>query len=1502
MVATPAGERLPVAVEADPATPARGLAEALAALLPGAPPGPLYLEGRRLPERLPLAETAIVAGAVVGLGAPAGEPRPPEGAEAELELAVAGGLSGGSSVPAPAGREVRVGRSPASDLVVDDGEVSREHACLSVAPDGAGAELRDSGSRNGTRWTGYRLEGSATLEPGDVFQAGETVLQLRRPQPPADLVERDPRAPLLRFNRPPRIAPAEVPPELAVPAEPEKPKARRFPLAAVLLPLLLGGGLFLFARGSGGNYAFYLAFIALSPLMALANLASDHFGGRKEYRRRKAAYDQEVAALEARLAGLVAAEERAAREALPDPAAVLAIATGPSARLWERRRGDDDFLRLRVGLADRPATVRLRAAHGQERRPPPARMVPVAVDLPAAGVLGVAAPRPVGLRLVRALLAQAAALHAPPDLGLVVLTGGDEAADWEWCTWLPHCEPHLHGMEARRLVAVDARQAEARLAELRTLVEERRDEQRARLAAGPPAGRRILLLLDGARRLRNLRGLAEVLRDGPAVGVYALCLDADEGSLPDECGAVALVTSASGTRLLLRPPHGAAPVEAVLGDGLPGRLAERLAHALAPLRPLGGDGSGDGAVPEAVRFLDLADGPARGSPPAGRAGIGPDEVLARWRAQPEGRSTVALLGAGADGPVRVDLRRDGPHALVAGTSGAGKSELLQTLIASLALGNTPDALTFVLVDYKGGSAFKECKELPHCVGFVTDLDGHLVDRALASLGAELKRREQLLGEADAKDIEDYWARTGGRLPRLVIVIDEFATLVEEVPDFVRGVVGVGMRGRSLGVHVVLATQRPAGVVNAEIRANVNLRVCLRVTSAHESNDVIDAPDAERISKRTPGRAWLRTGHGELTLFQTARVGWPSPAGGPDRGGTACTPVAWRRRLAELGAARERRGGEPGEGAGGPTGTDLGAIVDAVRAAADRLGVQAPASPWLPPLPEVVTVAELAEFDEPRGGPVGAGALQPSSARAAPLAVPVGLADRPAAQAQVPFVLDLERTGSVLVAGTVRSGRSTVLRTLAGALAAAASPADVHLYALDCGNRALQALGALPHCGAVVDGDDGARVERLLGMLVAEVARRQRAFAADGYASLAEQRAAAPDRALPHLVVLLDRMETFHATYLDLDGGRLVDQVEHLLRHGPAVGVSLVIAADRAGLPHRVLGSIESRLVLRQADGDGYAVLGVAKRQVPTAMPAGRGLWAATGEEVQVALLSADPAGASQARAVRALAAAAAHADLPRERLPRRVDPLPERITLAELARRRDEAGSPRCSGPAPAGRNAAASRPATVCTVAAGGDQLGPVDLDLAEAGACFVVAGPPRSGRSTALACMVRSLRGREQGTVPVLLVTPRPSPLRELGGLPGVAGVLRPGPELGDELGEVLGEREGPLALVVDDAELLADGPAALRLEQAVRGARDQGVLVLAAATTQDLLLNRYRGWLADARRGRTGLLLNPTSHLDGEVFELKLSRSLSGAWPPGRGLLVVRGSGELVQVPEP
>ena len=277
--------------------------------------------------------------------------------------------------------------------------------------------------------------------------------------------------------------------------------------------------------------------------------------------------------------------------------------------------------------------------------------------------------------------------------------------------------------------------------------------------------------------------------------------------------------------------------------------------------------------------------------------VTPEAVIDRWRQNgtlapsvdnpcPPAASLVAappklraLVGQSASGTIHLDLRAQGPHALVGGTTGSGKSEFLQSLVAGLAASHPPTRISFVLVDYKGGAAFKACKDLPHTVGFVTDLNEHLVHRALVSLNAEVTRREHILSAHRAKDLIDLEEKAPAAAPAsLAIVIDEFAALAKEVPEFVDGVIDIAARGRSLGMHLVLATQRPAGVVTDSIRANTNLRVALRVTSEAESVDVIGSRAAAAIEGSAPGRAFVQLGRQDPLLFQSAFAGTQTLAG------------------------------------------------------------------------------------------------------------------------------------------------------------------------------------------------------------------------------------------------------------------------------------------------------------------------------------------------------------------------------------------------------------------------------------------------------------------------------------------------------------------------------------------------------------------------------------------------------------------------------------------------
>ncbi|MEV6151114.1 FtsK/SpoIIIE domain-containing protein [Nonomuraea sp. NPDC052129] len=1456
------------------------------------------------------------------------------------------------------------------------------------------------------------------------------------------------------YNRPPRLRRPEPERTFERPLEPSRAEGMRLQLLAALLPAVMGVTLAYVMR-----QPYYLLIALMTPLIMIGQWWSDRRHGKKQHRKAAKKYKERLEAYELAVEQARAEDELIRRSDAPDPAQVLLTATGPRRRLWERRIHDPDALRLRVGLADLPANLELSEEKGGAISPPVCRSVPVALAMRRLGVAGVTGPRDTATGLAGWLIGQSATLHSPRDLAIVVLSAhADGERRWGWVRWLPHCAPR-GGEDCVALVGTDPESAAHRVAELAALIDERQNTAIPELGkiptgwddlGGPetPALTSydvrpydVLVVLDGAQVLRGLPGMPQILRQGPRSGVFTLAIDDDQRLLPEECATVAACAADGQVRLL---GGGLEVIGPVLADLVSPSWCDRVARALGPIRDVSRDDPA-GHLPEAVRLLDLLRLPA----PSGH------DLATRWHGH---GSTKAVIGIGPDGPFSVDLRVDGPHGLIAGTTGAGKSELLQTLICSLAVANRPDQLTFVLVDYKGGAAFKECVRLPHTVGMVSDLDGHLTQRALDSLAAEIRRRERLLLAAGAKDIDDY---TGEPLPRLVLIIDEFAALVAELPDFVNGLVDIARRGRSLGIHLILATQRPAGVVTADIQANTSLRIALRVTEPAESSDVIDLPDAAHISKSTPGRCYVKSGVGAAAAVQTARVGGRSPVASaslradPTGAGATLGPGAMLGPGSTLGPGRVAgaggglTGGGSLAGAGGPAGglagaggqlrvvdvdwrslgralpplpeppegstiTDLTVLADALIEAARLTGVPEQPSPWLEPLPPAVTLDEVTA--SLTTGPLKKSTGSGTFAEVGPLAF--GVIDRPWAQDRRPLALDLAQGGHLLIAGAARSGRSTALRTIAGAIAAQASPADVHLHAIDCGSGALLPLMAMPHCGAVVTRDQLDRVERLLSRLRAEVGRRQQLLAEAGHASLAEYRQAG--HRLPWLVLMVDRWEGYVAAFEGYDYGRLTEALLQLLREGPAVGLRAVVTGDRSCLLGQVSTVFDDRLLLRLADPADYGLAGLPMKGLPASMPAGRAL--SIGEhgiiESQIALLTHDPSGPAQVAALQSLARAAAplrsvptyastaspgratpqpsatasttsatnlhealvgapdgasrgmsgsasspHGDLP--------DGVPSSLSGGATGNAGASAGNVAggASGDAPSGTSGGTSggtpgdtsgdnipggmasgasgrtsgggfrgdlpegaggrgrstrlgrgawlwegepplrvdalpmritagqamdlepnftHPSPLwALIGAGGDALAPMGLDLLAHGPGAVVAGPARSGRSSVLVTAARSLIS--YGT-PVIAIAPRRSPLRTLEGALAILG--------GDGAGlqELLADRDR-YVVIVDDAELInPDSPLGTVLEEVLRSGRDGDHGLIIAGATGDLA-TAYRGFVAETRKSRTGVLLSVQSPADGDLFTVRLPRGAVGG-PPGRGLLITMGNTTPIQ----
>ena len=1412
-----------------------------------------------LPDAALLGGPGLRSGSALGVDRPG---RPDLVARAILRLHVVGGPDAGMVWALPRGTAT-VGRGVDCDIRLTDANCSRRHVELAVTV--AGVSVRDLGSTNGTSMLSD--DGSDPVPVNDTAKplaigqhvaVGESILSVATVTTPAAVTSTAQDGSQL-VNRPPRLGRAGPAPEILLPEPAASATVVALPWLAALVPAVAGGALAWVMHSMQ-----FLAFMLLSPLLLLATGIGERVTGRRGRRHaRRHHREREEHALHD-VAAAARAETFLRREAHPDPAELLHIATTPSARVWERQRKDADFLDVRVGLADRPAWLIVR--RGELAIPPRTlRSVPVWMNLREGG-LGLCGPRTLTLGVARWTLTQLLTLHSPADLHLAAILD-DDASAWSWLRWVPHLAGGPGGPSA--VLARSPEQRSALVARLLAALDAATDGRQAAWA-----GPWTVLLIDRGADPADAPGLGRLLAQGARVGIAVICLKDEQRQLPPDCASVVRLGGETGTRVHIRVTSARGRTEVpptdadVLADRVSPAYADRVARALAPLADPGSDTGS--ALPTAVRLRDLLD----------LSDLTGATLAARWAAN--GGRAHTPLGISTEGTFDVDLSRDGPHMLVAGTTGAGKSELLQSIVAGLAVCCSPQDLQFVLIDYKGGAAFTDCARLPHTAGLVTDLDGHLTGRALRSLEAELKRREALFARAGAPDLNAYRSSDAHRerpLGRLVLVVDEFAALAEELPDFLTGLVGIAQRGRSLGVHLILATQRPAGVISPEIRANVAMRIALRVTDAGESRDVIGSEDAAHIPKSLPGRAVVAVG-AALTPVQIGRIAVPVDV---DADRIEVVPLDdWGFASADAPIRADAAV------------TDLQVVVSALCDAARTQGRPRPRRPWLPPLEAVLDAAVLAD---------------PSRADSL---IAVGLRDVPSDQAHRPVLMDLSAGQTMLVAGGARSGRTTVLRTIAALAADALAVADLHVYAIDSAAGGLRALIGLPHCGAVVGRNAPASIARLVHRLVAEIERRAQLLAELGVGTLAEARAVGV--VMPSMLLLLDGWEAFVDAVEDLDSGRVVDAALALLRDGAAVGLICIVAGDRGVLTTRLSSAMSQRFVLRMTDSADFTAAGIHRDAVPTDMPPGRAVDAVDQTVVQFAVLGADPSTARQnallADIVRRAVLREEHAQPgPRPFLLRA---LPMSIRLVDLPSGRRSAGAAK-----PVGAGAAPAADVTTSPVAAGefgaphggtgqvnagtvwlgvgGDAAEPVGVRLfGRSGgndARMLIAGPPRSGRSTVLQLIAAQLDGQAttEELEMVCFAGPR-SGLRRWAQGRGRP-VLSP-----DDRADVSAQRavQPPLStgratvVLLDDCESFVDSPVGDWLTDLIRAEHPRLAVVVSGRSDETVLA--FRGIAAEVRRARTGVLLQPGPS-DGDLFGISLPLR-SPSMPVGRGLLVAAG----------
>lgn len=1385
------------------------------------PDEPVFVNETEVRGATPLSELILLEGSRISR-APWPAPHRVRG----WSLTLAGGQRTGGVVDVPQGRDMLVGRSPHADLSLPTESASWDHFRLRREEEGL--RVVDGGSTNGTLVNGEPVgEDGVLVTQTATITAGGTVLLLRptldeTPAPaPGSLHNLTPAA-TAPFNRPPRPGRAPAGDPLVPPSRKDVPPANKFSYITVLAPLVMAVAMVMILRDMR-----FAMFAMLSPVMAVGMWFEQkrrHARGLKEEAER---FDGALKEFEQQIRTAAEVETARRHKMVPDPATVVRRPSLPATSLWQRRADSDDFLVLHAGTGDVPWKPEVDRAAGS--RPDEkvketltaARLLaaPVLVDLTDAGVVGIVGSREGALALARSLVAQAAVHVGPADLTIGVFCDAGRADEWEWASWLPHTR-QTGSSTGDRWMSAHRETSLAMLRMLKDSVEE----------LPTPALMVVLdsdVLTEGRDApARALLGMGRSVPGGHVnpqqrpPRVAGIVIATSEEQLPASCTTIIRVgTDAAAT---VDQPEDLTRVEDVILAGLDQeealRCATRLAHFDDPELSVPG-----ASLPSLVRMPGLL-GYER-----------PDAATIRrmWQA-PTGVSTP--IGTGENGPLTLDLVKDGPHGLVGGTTGSGKSEFLRSLVAGLAARNDPTRLNFILVDFKGGAAFKACERLPHTIGTISNLDEQLADRALIALEAEMERRQRVFAEAGEgiDNLNAYLATNPAEpMPRLLLVVDEFAMLAKDFPDVLTALVSIGAVGRTLGVHMILATQRPAGVVSDDILANTNLRVALRVQSRDDSNNVIGVPAASAIGRAQMGRAFVKLGQDDITPVQTALVtGQAQLDGGPavdvrdirQFGVPAPAPVLPRS------AAMDEN--------------DLDLLIDAVVDANAEAGYAPPRQVWPEALGERVELEGfLAEGSPEEASPAdrpAVGSVQGST-------VLVTLLDEPELQRQSAAGWDMSM-GNLMLMGVAGSGTSTTLATIALTLAKNSDPADLDLMILDMGSGDLEMLKRLPHTVAYVGTGAGAKEQqaRFLRHLNTEL----------------ESRRAAPGTHR-RTVVLLDGLASLRDEFQDFEGQQLLGLLYRAYADGPALGLSFAVTTTRAKAVPSVMNEVTlQKWLFRLADTYDYSSLGVRAKHVPAALP-GRCVDPRTSLQMHVAT----PGIGLEAAVDRVRQG---WGDAPAKTTA--IRSLPTNVTMADLGVKPQLETEP------------------WHIPVGIRETDLSPAFLEIYE-GEHALIAGPARSGKSTVLLALAEAVRGvsTSRGPAQVWGICDRRSPLATAD-LDRIAVGTDEVPAL---LASLRIER-GPVFLLIDDAERFED------TDQSIAGIVASGLpglCIIASGRAADLR-GLYSHWTKAIRKSRLGVVLQPDVNYDGELLGATLPRKAPVALTAGRGYLGVGGQMSLIQ----
>ena len=858
----------------------------------------------------------------------------------------------------------------------------------------------------------------------------------------------------------------------------------------------------------------------------------------------------------------------------------LSYAKTKNRRLWERNVNHLDFLTVRLGkgvmpspnviavpkerfsliddsLAEEPQKIKKEYEN--------LRNVPVCISLQEHKLIGIIGDGQRKCNQIAKLIAvQLATYHSSNDVKMAFIYDNKEAMDFESAKWLPHI---WNSDGSLRMMASDANGVGEIFYDLSKVLRERLEERENSMDKSTPLPHYIVFISNPA--LVENEAMMKYLSSPTAqMGLTTVMIYGDIGRLPNSCTVI--IQSDGDFDGYYSLDSSFRGYSNVVFDTIDKHQFEEFARELSGVHVR--ETQGAGSVPQLLTFLDMYE----------TSDIRSINIEQRWLENRTYESMKAMIGyRGADTPLYLDIHEKyhGPHGLVAGTTGSGKSEMLQTYILSLALNYHPYEVSFILIDYKGGGMASSFEHLPHIAGIITNLGGNQTNRALASINSEIKRRQAIFNEYKLKHIDGYIelfraGKVDMPIPHLLIIADEFAELKKEQPDFVRELVSASRVGRSLGVHLILATQKPSGVVDDEIWGNSKFRLCLRVQDKQDSNEMIKRPEAAYITNA--GRGYFQVGSDEI--FELFQSGWSGAEYEPEipYSDTKKSDVRMINTLGRpivVGSLKKIENQIEEE----KKPTQLEVAVHYVADMANALGVKPLSHIWLPPLPRQLYLQDLASFLRTA---YRNGAWLGGSCELRPL---IGIVDDPVNQRQTELYIDILAEGHLIIVGSGASGKTTFLQTLLYSLVTTYSPKQVNIYIADFGSRTLDIFGALPHVGGVVynNADDIDKVDKLISLLQNELSRRKIVFSEKGIGSINEYARLYDD--VPFIIFAIDNFAAWNENC-----SRHEENLVQLTREAASYGIYLVLACTNASdVRSKIRQNINYGVGLQLADRYAY---------------------------------------------------------------------------------------------------------------------------------------------------------------------------------------------------------------------------------------------------------------------------------------------------------------------------